>query len=751
MKKYFFLYFLFFLTYSVFSQTKDLGKPYLLTNKVEKINQYYITPKVNNHEEIEKTIKHKSGEAVEKNFRFGKEHLVSIDIFSSSNKTVLPSGDLIYQFGIKAKNAVSINLVFDEFELAKGVNLYMVDLIHEQYVGAYTSLNNNPSKMLGTELLKSDEIILEIYVPKEQDGKSLLRLNTIVHGFQDIDTLAKSLNNSGNCQVDVNCPLGDEWKNQRNSVAMMVNGGGFCTGSLVNNTSGNIIPYFLSARHCGTNPGGWFFRFRYESPEGQVDCGTAAPSIDGPATMNINGATLCSNFSASDFTLSLLNSTPDPNWGVYYNGWDRRDVPATELTCIHHPSGDVKKISVDYSSAVSSSFSGIEQNSHWKAPSWDFGATEGGSSGSPLFDQNHRTIGQLQGGNSYCGAASNDLNDAFGKFSRSWTGGGTTDSRLSDWLDPINLGSLFIDGVDPLVAKYTTDGGVSNVQANFLSVCGESITPSFTIFNNGIDTLFGATIQYGFDGDFSSYFVTDTLVTFQTLDIVLPDTSLENGNHTFQTIFNYTLASDENSENDTASYSFSLNLEGMPLFLDLSIYCDASENRWEIANDSQVVVASGGPFSDGLQVPLLDSFCLVPNCYTFKLYDTYGDGISSLNCDPGNYSIKDENGIVFSELQSEDADFGTLLSSPFCASIDTKNPVNSIKIYPNPGNSILKIVAYNYTFDNVRITSLTGQIVHEIETFKNQAQVDVSNFSKGIYLIHFQSASEKIVKSIVVN
>ena len=71
----------------------------------------------------------------------------------------------------------------------------MVDLIHEQYVGAYTSLNNNPSKMLGTELLKSDEIILEIYVPKEQDGKSLLRLNTIVHGFQDIDTLAKSLNN----------------------------------------------------------------------------------------------------------------------------------------------------------------------------------------------------------------------------------------------------------------------------------------------------------------------------------------------------------------------------------------------------------------------------------------------------------------------------------------------------------------------------------------------------------------------------
>ena len=85
-------------------------------NKVEKLNQYYITPKVNNQLEIEKTIKEKNGDAIEKDFRFGKEHLVSIDVFSSSFKTILPSGDLIYQFGIKAKNAISLNLIFDEFE-----------------------------------------------------------------------------------------------------------------------------------------------------------------------------------------------------------------------------------------------------------------------------------------------------------------------------------------------------------------------------------------------------------------------------------------------------------------------------------------------------------------------------------------------------------------------------------------------------------------------------------------------------------
>ena len=750
MKRYFLYIFLFFLSINTFSQTKDLGKPFLLSNKVEVTNQFYLTPKVDNQKEVEKT-KIRTGNTWEKEFRFGKEHIVSLAIFSEAQKTVLPSGDFIYQFGINAKNAVSINVIFDQFELAKGVNLYLVDPINKKFIGAYTSLNNNPSKMLGTELLKSDKIVIEVFVPKSQDGKSLLNLNTIVHGFQDIDTLAKGLNNSGSCQIDVNCPLGDEWKDQRNSVAMMMSGGGFCTGSLVNNTSGNIIPYFLSARHCGTNPGGWVFRFRYESPEGQVDCGTTAPSIDGPTTMNINGATLCSSFSASDFTLSLLNSTPDPSWGVYYNGWDRRDIPATELTGIHHPIGDVKKISIDNSTAISSSFSGIEDNSHWKASSWDQGTTEGGSSGSPLFDQNHRTIGQLQGGSSYCGAATNDLNDDYGKFYRSWTGGGASDSRLSDWLDPINLGPLFIDGVDPLVAKNNIDGGVSNLQATFLTVCGDSIKPSFTVFNNGLDTLFGASIQYGFDGNFSTYVITDTIVSFQTLDVVLADTSLSIGNHTFNAIFNYSLAIDENKNNDTATYDFFINLEGIPLFLDLSINCDASENNWEIINDSQVVVANGGPYSDNAVVPILDSFCLVPNCYTFKMYDSYGDGISSISCDPGSYTIKDKLGVTYSELLTSEANFGTLLSSPFCASLNINDPINAIKIYPNPANSILKIVTNSSSFEHLKITSLTGQVIYEIGYFKNQTQIDVSTFSKGMYFVQLENSNEKVIRPIIID
>lgn len=67
---------------------------------------------------------------------------------------------------------------------------------------------------------------------------------------------------------------------------------------------------------------------------------------------------------------------------------------------------------------------------------WDEGTTEGGSSGSPLFNPNFRIIGQLQGG---CAACGNHLADFYGRLPVSWLGGGISSSRLSNWLDPKGL------------------------------------------------------------------------------------------------------------------------------------------------------------------------------------------------------------------------------------------------------------------------------------------------------------------------
>ncbi|MCA9297224.1 MAG: hypothetical protein KC983_11920, partial [Phycisphaerales bacterium] len=70
------------------------------------------------------------------------------------------------------------------------------------------------------------------------------------------------------------------------------------------------------------------------------------------------------------------------------------------------------------------------------------GTTEPGSSGSPLYNQDHQIIGQLHGGFAACG---NDDSDWYGKFSVSWTGGGSSSTRLRDWLDPDSTGTLVLN------------------------------------------------------------------------------------------------------------------------------------------------------------------------------------------------------------------------------------------------------------------------------------------------------------------
>jgi hypothetical protein len=117
-----------------------------------------------------------------------------------------------------------------------------------------------------------------------------------------------------------------------------------------------------------------------------------------------------------------LTSTPPASYNVFYTGWDRSTSPATTgVVGIHHPAGDVKKISFE-NQAVTSQTWGSAQC--WKVADWDDGTTEGGSSGSGLWNMNGLLIGQLFGGYAACG---NNLEDNYGKFAVSYTG-------LQQWL-----------------------------------------------------------------------------------------------------------------------------------------------------------------------------------------------------------------------------------------------------------------------------------------------------------------------------
>jgi lysyl endopeptidase len=394
----------------------------------------------------------------QKIFRFGKEKDTLINVFESQNSIYFEDiQGYITRLKITSPNSLSINLIFSEFELAEGAQLFLYNSEQTALIGAHTAKNNNSNKSLGTGIISGETIIIEVFEPVANKGKSKLKIGTVVQGFRKIEEFegitAKNLNGSGACNIDVNCPLGLPWNQQMRGIARVLRGGSFCSGTLVNNTSDDIIPYFLSARHCG-NLNNAVFRFRWEAPVNGVSCATTSPSTNGPTNMEINGSTLIAENGNADFKLILLNNTPDPSWGIYYNGWDNSDLENVDFVKgIHHPSGDLKKVCFAGQSPTQEAlfFNGTNNAEMWRVDPWTEGVTEVGSSGSPLFNQNGHVIGVLSGGTAACnGTVNNNGFDVYGRFGVAWNNLPETNNQLAHWLDPLGLGVTTLGGFDPL-------------------------------------------------------------------------------------------------------------------------------------------------------------------------------------------------------------------------------------------------------------------------------------------------------------
>jgi len=379
--------------------------------------------------------------------RFGYPLDAGFTLDNSGAWETLPNGDRLWRLSILCPGARSINLLYDAFWLPTGATLYIYNADRSHVIGGFTSRNNNSQRgnSIGyaTGLVYGEMITLEYYEPQDAEYPGEISIAKVVHGYRYINLLGeKSFEDSDACMININCPEGNSWQLEKTSVAMIVIGGSrICTGALLNNTSVDFTPYFLTANHCLSagqdavaNPAAatWSFYWNYESP------GCTNPLTE-PGWQSTTGAILVANNDDSDFALFRLTEDPwlDASISLLYNGWDTGDPPSGQSTGIHHPRGDVKKISIDNSAAENywwwinwTDGSTTDPFTHWEVE-WDNGGTQPGSSGSPLFDANHRVIGQLHGGNGIC----DDATSYYGRLSTSW-GGDNPQRRLSDWLAP---------------------------------------------------------------------------------------------------------------------------------------------------------------------------------------------------------------------------------------------------------------------------------------------------------------------------
>ena len=291
-----------------------------------------------------------------------------------------------------------------------------------------------------TPVVEGETQVVEVEVPAGSEGAVRLAVPAASHLVTSPVTTFAIPKAAASCTLDAMCYRSD-WSAQMDAVARIVfteGGSSFlCSATLLaDRDTSTTIPYLLTANHCvssqataSTVQSYWFYR------SSGCDSGTR-----GSYVTRTGGASLLYASARTDTAFLRLNSTPPA--GATYAGWVVGSVPANgaSMTGIHHPTGDLLKISFGnlrgYYSCSPSDQDGFECNgasassATFYSVNWTRGITESGSSGSGLFLDNGRyLVGQLYGGYGGCSEVSNDfygrLDVAYHDGISQWLGGST--------------------------------------------------------------------------------------------------------------------------------------------------------------------------------------------------------------------------------------------------------------------------------------------------------------------------------------
>ncbi len=742
-----------------FAQVTNQGKP--LSWKVE--DQIDVQPYQLPDFDLKARLQQDSIRDLDRSkpYRFGKEFSVDIDINEDGQWINLSNGSRVWVMNIRSNNAKTMNFIFDEFHLPEGSKLYFYNDQKTDLLGAYTSSQNQDNGVFGSWLVDGDNIWIAYQEPSNTTEDVKLHLSKAVHGYRsvtDYETTQKGLNDSGDCNLDVDCSIGSDFDDKKDelkrSVGLMVVGGnGFCTGTLINNTNNDETQYFLTANHCtGGNPGTWAFRFNWVSPN--PECATTDQSANGAFDETASGSSMIASNAKSDMALLQINPPLPSSWDLVWAGWDRSGTNPNFSVGIHHPSGDIMKTcrNDDPMQQTTTSFNGESNMEIWLVDNWEQGVTEQGSSGSALFDQNGRIIGQLAGGAAACsGTSNNGQIDFYGRFDVSWDFGNTPSSRLSDWLDPGNTGAMTLDQFPPeQVFANDATVSISNLPDE---TCDGQVDPSINIMNNGTNDLTSATIEYQFNSQsLTTINWTGSLAQGESEVVATPNFTATSTNNTLSVDLSQPNGiADENDNNNSVSSQFTkfevftTNQNELNLTINTDDY--GNETTWEIIDDAGNLIDEGGPYSNNTTVN--ETITVADQtCFEFTIKDSYGDGIC---CDfgSGGYTLDTDDQV---EIISG-GDFGDSESVSF--RIENNLSINELEaadlvIYPNPVKSSLTIEAETSSVYSYTIYSINGKRILNGKFEGENTSISTNKLSSGVYLLQLSDENKnKITKRII--
>lgn len=472
-----------------FAQLSKPGMPRTIKHESLKIPST-ISRKILPQFDVDKLIEEDKREQLKGvPFRFGNPINVDFTLQNSGKWENVEKGK-VWRLKIQSDEAFTLNLIFRKYRIPKGAELFVFNPETNSVLGAFSSANNKEHGKFATGLVKGDYLILEYFEPNNAEFIGQIEISKVIHGYvnifdQNFDVL--DFGDAGDCNVNINCEEGADWQIEKRSVMMILaqDNSRICTGAMINNARVDLTPYLLTGYHCFNDPTEvetWVYMFNYESE--------SCENVEGSTDYVLQGSSLVASNIESDFALVLLDEPPPDSFNVHFAGWNSEEINSNHHVIIHHPDGDIKKISIDADTLRSVDWEGDFPGSHWEISNWEVGTTEKGSSGAPIFDEKHRIIGQLHGGEASC---TNNAWDSFGKFSYSWDHSNSPTLRLKDWLDPDNSGITFLDGWDPSLGKRDSISPTEITDLQILDSTSNGFVFSWTA---PFDTTFGGVRGY---------------------------------------------------------------------------------------------------------------------------------------------------------------------------------------------------------------------------------------------------------------
>lgn len=404
--------------------------------------------------------------------------------------TDMPDGSRVWTVDIVSEQAKGVRLHIADANLPPGAELLVYSPTSPGDVaGPYRARGPRESGEFRTTTVFGDTVRIEYRVPAGVRGIGIpFSIDDVQHVYRDVPRAGEMLKSAGPCHNDVTCF--SAWAETAKGVGRItfVSGGDtfLCTGQLLNSLNSDLTPYFLTANHCiNTETEAdsvevfWLFQ--------TAACDGASPSEN--SVPRSTSAHLLATSAGSDFTLLMIEgSLPS---GLSWVGWTANAVPdGTASACVHHPSGDFKRISFGNKSSTTSCgpTNSVRLN-------WTDGPTEEGSSGSGCYRADTKQLfGQLSCGPSACGS---ETNDDFGSFATAFDqidtlleGGsddafeenddcaaahavsnGTYNDRIvkkndEDWY------RLTVAAGDTLFVKLTFEHGFGDVDCRLFDACG---------------------------------------------------------------------------------------------------------------------------------------------------------------------------------------------------------------------------------------------------------------------------------------